>query len=190
MALPTNKEILKSEKYPKVLPDTNMLIGYSIEDDKYNYEAEIAINALKKKSFYFIIPSLVVGEFISKYSEKKNISTKKAIEYFENNLLDKLGYSLRGGKSLNLDEILRRYIKISRKRTCRKLQFNDFMILSEVADIKKIKIITCDRTMFLGGRNLFQKDIYYLPNKYKKRIIKSDLSRLINDIRNIIPWDG
>jgi len=179
------EDILKSEKLPKVIPDANILIGYAIKDDKHSYVSRIAVKALIEKGFCFILPALVIGEFISIYSEKKKTSTKNAVNYFLKKLLNELKNSLRGGPGIDLDKILERYTVFSKKQACKKLQFNDFMIISEALLIKNIKIITCDRQMYLLGKRFLEKNIYYLPDKYEGKKIKSDLNRLNDDIRNL-----
>lgn len=177
------KNILESESYLKLYLDSNVIIAYLDKNHRFNYEATVIIDPLKKKECWFFIHYIVLGEFISKWREIKKVSVNATIKTFST-FIDSLEHWLWGGQPLNVPTILDSYRKHAKHKTFLKAHFNDFIILTEAELIKNIKIVTCDKDMYDAGKHIFKKNIYYLPFNTRKG--KSDLSRFISDMEGLV----
>ena len=176
-------EILNSKQQIKFIIDTNVIISYLNSSNQFHLEALTSIDALIVKKAYFIIPYLVVGEFISHRSllKRGNVSIKKALDFF-NQFREKVKRVLTGGPSLNFEKVISQYARYSRSRKLTDAGFVDFMILTQAEEINNVRILTCDKKMVDCGRTIFKDKIYYLPNKSKD--INSDYPRLMKEIQD------
>ena len=175
-------EILIAEDKFKLLIDSNVLMAYLDENHKFHYEASVIIDPLKKQNCYFFLHYIVIGEFISQWMEYKESNVEKAISLIKN-FSGSLKFSLNGGRPLTTDLIFSSLRKHSKHKNFLKAHFNDFLILAEAENIKNIKIVTCDKAMCDAGKNIFKKNIYYLPFQTKKG--KSELRRFIQDMEQV-----
>ncbi len=176
-------KIIEDGNIPKFLLDTNIILAYLNQNEQFHVEAKTAIEGLKAKKAWFMIPYLVVGEFLARRNliGGKNYSIKDALK-----VLDKFDTGLKnrlvGGTPLNLQNIISFYKKHSRHSKLTGAGFNDFVILAEAVDINNIRILTCDKRMYICGKTIFKDRVYYLPNNTKS--IRSDYPRLMSDIQN------
>lgn len=175
-------KILENINIVKIFLDTNVIIGYLNSNSPFHLEAKTAIEGLKAKKVWFIIPHLVIGEFIAHRSLiSKKISIKEALKIL--NKFDKdIKQRLVGGTPLNLQNITDFYKKHSKHTKLTNAGFADFIILAEANEIKDARILTCDKGMYSCGKSIFREKIYYLPNQTKK--VKSDYPRLMSEIQN------
>jgi predicted nucleic acid-binding protein len=176
------KKIIEDENIPKFLLDTNVILAYLNSDSQFHTEAKTSIEGIKAKKAWFVLPYLVIGEYIAhKNLVKKKCSINEALKIL--NKFDKsLNNRLVGGTPLNLETITGIYLKHARHRKLTSAGFSDFMILAEAETIKNIRILTCDKKMYKCGKSIFGERIYYLPNQTKD--VKSDYPELMRDIQN------
>jgi len=176
------QEILESDKTIKFLLDTNVILAYLNAKNDFHLEAKTSIDALVLKDVWFIIPHLVMGEFIAHRNllGKGNYSVNKALDNFSN-FREKLKNTLLGGPPLNAKIIIDFYKKHSKYKKLTASGFADFMILVQAETINNIRVLTCDKKMYDCSKSIFKKRIYYLPSRTKK--IKSDYPRLMLEIQ-------
>lgn len=174
--------IVEDQSKPKFLLDTNVVLAYLNSNSPFHTEAKTAIEGIKAKKAWFVLPYLVIGEYIAhKNLIKKKCSISEALKIlseFDEGLKNRLV----GGTPLDLETITALYRKHARHRKLTGAGFSDFMILAEAENIKNIRILTCDKKMYDCGKSIFGDRIYYLPNQTKG--IKSDYPRLMKDIQS------
>lgn len=173
---------LDDPNVPKFLLDTNVILAYLNPKAPFHLEAKTAIEGLKTKNVYFVIPYLVIGELIA----HRDLIRGKCSVADALSIVSKFDESLRkrfvGGTPLNLATITTFYQRHSRHRKLTVAGFSDFVILAEAEEIKNVRILTCDALMHSCGKSIFGDRIYYLPNRTKG--IRSDYPRLMRDIQN------
>lgn len=180
---PESVRIIEDENTPKFLLDTNVIFAYLNSNNQFHLEAKTAIEGLKAKKVWFVIPYLVIGEFIAHRNliMKNKPSIRIALRTLSK--FDKsLGNRLVGGTPLDLQIIIDLYRKHTKRRKLTNAGFADFVILAEAEKIKNIRILTCDKKMYDCGSSIFRNKIYYLPSRTKS--IKSDYPRLMRDMQN------
>jgi len=176
------KSIIESNDEIKFILDTNIILAYLNHRDQFHLEASTAIDGLKVKNVYFIIPHIIIGEFIAHRDRigAKNLSITGAIKKLDKFLLNTKKF-LSGGQAVNASSITNYYLKHKKHKNFTKLGFSDFLILCLAEEVNNIRILTCDKKMYKYGRSVFKKRIYYLPNTSSG--MKSDYPRLMADIQ-------
>ena len=177
------KEILESNKIIKFLLDTNVILAYLNSTAQFHLEAKTSIDGLIVEQIWFIIPHLVMGEFINHRNllGKGSVSINSALKSFDK-IKKNLNKILLGGTSIDMDTVIHRYKMHGRHKKLTTSGFADFMILTEAEEITNVRILTCDKKMAKCGKTIFKNKIYYLPNKTKE--MKSDYPRLMAEIQN------
>lgn len=163
----------------KILPDTSFLVALAISTDVHNRSAESLLGALLPYNPTFYITNIVVAETVGKIMKRENISAKKAIDRFKN-IFSKLPGARRGGAIMNWQQMFDRYTRFSRKTTFRKLDTNDFVVVTE-GILLGAKIITCDTKMFKIASAFVPKCIYYVSDAATKT--KDESTALIAEVK-------
>lgn len=175
--------LIADENKLKCVMDSSVLLSYLNPNDENHYVSKIAVDALKTKLSIFVIPHLVIAEYIGKRTVVgKKLSVTQALELFNKKVVKDLGHVLVGGPNINLDLITNYYKRHSRHSKLTGARFNDFFILTQAEQMKNCILITNDYQMYQCGKNLYKKKIYYLP---KKEGVTKDFLRLVADLQKV-----
>lgn len=176
--------VLEDSSKLKILLDTSTLKAAIFSKERFHLEAKTSIDALRLKGAWFVLPHIVIGEYIARRGTGgSNISVKSALA--ELTKFEKwIGQKLVGGPPISLHTIVENYKRHSRHRKLTKSGFMDFLILCTAESMKNIWILTCDKQMKENGSTIFKEKIYYLPSTATDGT-KSDYPRLMNDIQNL-----
>ncbi len=177
-------KILEDINILKFVLDTNVIFAYLNSDNPFHFESKTVIDGLKTKKAWFVIPHVVVGEFIANrdlINKKISININKALDILKR-FDTSVERRLVGGTPLNLQNIINIYKKHTRHNKLTKAGFADFIILAAADEIKNVRILTCDKDMYSRGKSIFKDRIYYLPNQTKS--VKSTYPRLMSEIQN------
>lgn len=173
--LDMSDEILKDKML--ILPDSNFIIGIICKNDKHAQRAGATFEALRKYDHVvFLLFHVVIGETINRLTKKEKISIASAIKKIETITNKKNIYS--GGRAIDLKALLERYRGFTKKPTLKKLDHNDYLIVTE-AILQDAKIVTSDVAMFKSAKTILKKNIYFVGESDK---VDSDHIRLIKDV--------
>lgn len=172
----TKQETIKNEF--KIFFDSSFLMALAYETDANHKAASAVFDFLNNYNCAFYLNNYVAAETISKLVHKTG-TIGKALKYFETlrKKLEAKNPFYTGSKKWGIDEIIKRYKNISKKKL-RFLQINDFMIVTEGILLNGI-ILTCDRKMKMKTKQYYD-DLFLIAPESKN--YKNDIPDLIEKV--------
>lgn len=152
----------------KIFLDSSVIIAFLKEDDSHYADIHSLMNFVHEKYFsnkIFVTNEIVILESISKLA-LSGLRIKNSIEKIEKFIKKYKIYIISRDTNEFIESIFEYYKEFSRKKF-KKLQSNDFLIISDAIKNKAL-LITCDIDFFKYKARNF-KDVYFISSRSKKQ---------------------
>lgn len=160
----------RAEKRLTVMPDTSLLLTYSLKNANNFESVKVLATYLKTQNKYFdlYLSNFVLLEFISKLKQQYPIGIAR--QEFENTIREINGNSIAiSPENLTFLNIFERYQKFAKRQISSGLKSNDFIIATDGILADAI-ILTCDKKMYELTQKSYKN--IFLINKDASSYIK------------------